>query len=77
MFTFHLTILKIALCQPKKVRPNEVWVPRLFLTTTFDLQRFLFVFTMKSDVKLALQKPFDINPFTKLWKTLSSSQVFK
>jgi len=74
MFTFHLTILKIFLCQPKKVKPNEVRVPRFFLTTTFELQRFLFVLAMKSDFKLAMQKPFDINPFTKLWKTFSSSK---
>jgi hypothetical protein len=71
MFIFHLTILKIAFCQPKKVGPNKVWVPRLFLTTTFDLQRFLYVFTMKSDVKLPMQKPLDINQFNKLWKTFS------
>jgi hypothetical protein len=72
MFTFHLRILKIALYQPKKVS-----VARLFLTTTFDLQRFLFVLTMKNDVKLIMQKPFDINGFTKLWKTLSSSQILE
>jgi hypothetical protein len=77
MFIFHLTIFKISLCQPKKVRLNEVWVRKLFLTTAFDLQRFLFVLTMKNNVKLIMQKPFDINPFTKLWKTLSSSQILE
>ncbi len=77
MFTFHLIILKFALCQPKKVRPNEVWVPRLFFTIAFDLQRFLFVLTMKTNVKLVMQKPFDINEFIKLWKILSSSQILE
>jgi hypothetical protein len=31
---------------------------------------------MKNNSKLVMQKPFDVNPFTKLWKTLSSSQIF-
>jgi hypothetical protein len=30
---------------------------------------------MKNNSKLVMQKPFDVNPFTKLWKTLSSSQI--
>jgi hypothetical protein len=49
----------------------------LFLAIIFDLQRFLFIFTMKNNVKLAMQKPFDINLLTKLWKTFSSSQIFE
>jgi hypothetical protein len=44
-FSTHLAILKIAFCQPKKVGLNEVWVPTLFSTIAFDLQRFLFVFS--------------------------------
>jgi hypothetical protein len=32
---------------------------------------------MKNSVKLAMQKPFDINPLTKLWKTLSSSRILE
>jgi len=31
--------------------------------------RSLLVLTMKINVKLAMQEPFDINPLTKLWKT--------
>jgi hypothetical protein len=30
---------------------------------------------MKKNSKLVMQKPFDVNPFTKLWKTFSSSQI--
>jgi hypothetical protein len=65
------------LCQLKKVKPNKVWVPRLFLATTFDLQRSLFVLTMKNNVKLAMQKPFDMNPLTKLWRTCFSSWILE
>jgi hypothetical protein len=32
---------------------------------------------MKNDVKLTMQKLFDNNPFTKLWKALSSSQILE
>jgi hypothetical protein len=49
-FATHLTIMRVAFCQLKKVRPNEVWVPRLFLAIGFDLQRSLFVRTMKNNV---------------------------
>jgi hypothetical protein len=49
----------------------------LFSSIAFDLQRFLFVFTMKNNAKLIMQKPFDLNPLTKLWKTLSSSQILE
>jgi hypothetical protein len=49
-FVAHLTILKATLRQPKKVRPNEVWVQGLFLAIAFDLQRSLFVHTMKNNV---------------------------
>jgi len=59
------------------VGPNEVWVPTLFLTTIFDLHRFLFVLTMKNNAKLTMQKPFDLNPLTKLWRFLSSSWIFE
>ncbi len=57
--------------------PNEVWVPTLFSTTVFDLHRFLFVLTMKNNAKLTMQKPFDLNSFTKLWRFLSSSWIFE
>jgi hypothetical protein len=32
---------------------------------------------VKNNAKLAMQKPFDINPHTKLWRTLSSSQILE
>ncbi len=48
-----------------------------FFTPTFDLQRFLFVFTMTKNVKLAMQKPSDVNLVTKLWKTLTSFQILE
>jgi hypothetical protein len=56
---------------------NKVWVLRLFLTIVLDLKTFLFILIMKKNVKLVMQKPFDINSLTKLWKTLSSSQILE
>jgi len=76
-FSTHLTIPKVTFCQPKKVGLIEVSVPTMFSATVFDLQRFLFVLTMKNNAKLAMQKPSNLNPFTNLWKTLSSSQILK
>jgi hypothetical protein len=32
---------------------------------------------MTNNVKLAMQKPFDVNPVTKLWKTLTSFRILK
>ncbi len=76
-FYAHLEILKATLCQHKKVGLNKVWVPTLFLAIDFDLHRFLFVLTMKNNAKLAMQKPFDLNPLTKFWRSLSSSRIFE
>jgi hypothetical protein len=49
-FAIHLTILKATLCQPKKIKLSEVWVLRLFLAIAFDLQKSLFICTMKNNV---------------------------
>jgi hypothetical protein len=76
-FFTHLAIPKVTFCQPKKVGLNEVWVPTMFSATAFHLQRFLFVLTMKNNAQLTMQKPFNLNPVTKLWKTLSSSQILE
>jgi hypothetical protein len=32
---------------------------------------------MTNNVKLAMQKPFDVNAITKLWKTLTSFLILK
>jgi hypothetical protein len=32
---------------------------------------------MTNNVKLAMQKLFDVNPITKLWRTLTSFQILK
>jgi hypothetical protein len=36
------------LLSTKKVKPNQVWVPTLFSTSTIDFRRFLFVFNMSN-----------------------------
>jgi hypothetical protein len=48
-----------------------------FKIITFDFQRSLFVFNMTNNVKLAMQKPFDVNLVTKLWRTLTSFQILE
>ncbi len=32
---------------------------------------------MTNNVKLAMHKPFDVNPITKLWRTLTSSRILE
>jgi hypothetical protein len=72
-----LAIINTAFYQPKKVGPNGVWVLSLFSTIALDLQRSLFVITTTKNVKLAMHKPFDVNPITKLWRTLTSFQMLE
>ncbi len=76
-FNTHLAIMKVALYQLKKVRPDEVWVLNLFFAIAFDLQRSLFVLTMTNNAKLAMHKPFDVNLVTKLWRTFTSFQILE
>jgi len=66
----HLEIIKATFYWPKKGRLDEMWVLGLFSIVVLNLQRSMFVFNMMNNVKLAMQKPFDVNPVTKLWKTL-------
>jgi hypothetical protein len=33
--------------------------------------------SMTNNVKLAMHKPFDVNPITKLWRTLTSSRILE
>jgi hypothetical protein len=35
------------------------------------------MFSMTNNVKLAMQKLFDVNPITKLWRTFTSFQILK
>jgi hypothetical protein len=44
-------------------------------TVAFDFQRFLFVPHMINNVKLAIQKSFDVNLVIELWKTFISSRI--
>jgi hypothetical protein len=41
-----------------------------FLPTKISLYHY-----RENNFKLLMQKPFDVNPFTKLWKTFSLSQI--
>ncbi len=71
-FNVHSAIIKTTFYQPKKAKLDEVWVPSLFYAIALNLQRSLFVLTMCKNVQLAMQKPFDVNLITKLWKTFIS-----
>ncbi len=73
----HLEIIKATFYWPKKGRLDEMWVLGLFSIVVLNLQRSMFVFNMMNNVKLAMQKPFDVNPVTKLWKTLISFWILK
>jgi hypothetical protein len=53
-FNAHLAIIKTTLYQPKQVKLDEVWVPILFSTVAFDLQKSLFMLNMTNNAKLAM-----------------------
>jgi hypothetical protein len=73
----HLAIIKVTFYLPKKGGLDEIWVLGLFSIVVLNLQRFMLVFSMINNVKLAMQKPFVVNPITKLWKTLTSFLILK
>ncbi len=62
---------------PKKCGTGftKVWIPPVLDSTALDVQRFLFVLTMKNNSKVAMAKPCAYNPLTRLWRQLTSSQI--
>jgi hypothetical protein len=76
-FVIILAILKVAICQLKKVGFNKEWLLGLFSIIVLDLNMSMFILTMKKNVKLMMQKPFNIDSLTKLWKTFSSFQILE
>jgi hypothetical protein len=61
----HLVIIKATFCQPKKVGPMKYG----FLACS---QLLFLTFSMTNNVQLSMQKPFDVNLVTKLWRTFTS-----
>jgi hypothetical protein len=55
---------------PKKCGTGftKVWIPPVLDSTALDVQRFLFVLTMKNNSKVAMAKPCAYNPLTRLWR---------
>ncbi len=50
-------------------------VGELFNANDLDCQQGMFKFTMKSNVAAYMAPPFDLNPLTKMWCLVTTSQV--
>jgi hypothetical protein len=48
----------------KKPNNNDVWVLKVLLITSFDIQQYMFELAMKSNACATMAKPFDVNPLT-------------
>jgi hypothetical protein len=70
-----LDVIKVTFCHPKKLGNSDVWVLEVLSTTTLDIQQSLLKKTMKSNARVAIFKPFDVNPLTRFWRTFSTSIV--
>jgi hypothetical protein len=46
------------------------------LTSSFDIEQFMFKLAMNSNAYIAMVKPIDVKPLTHLWHTLSTSRLF-
>jgi hypothetical protein len=75
-FVAHLTIFDYVLCQLKKLGLDELWVSKIIFSHYFwPINTCICHYHEKLYLKLAMQKPFGVNLFTKLWITISLSQI--
>jgi hypothetical protein len=66
----HLNVIKYVYCVPKKhgFPRSGLWIPLMLDPTTLDMQRSLFVLTMKNNCHVVMVEPHNHNPLTRLWK---------
>jgi hypothetical protein len=76
-FTKHILLIKGHNCY------NRSWVargpisPPILSLRAFELQASVFKCTMKANLAATMEPPFLVNPFTKLWCSLSMSHILK
>jgi hypothetical protein len=63
-FHKHLYVIKTTFFHPKKPNNNDVWVLKVLLITSFDIQQYMFKLAMKSNACATMTKPFNVNFLT-------------
>ncbi len=74
-FSLHMVLIKKHYCEATKVKPSLLQVAKPFDANLLDLQMCIFKYTMKMQVPKVMAKPFDTNPMTKLWVTISNNAL--
>jgi hypothetical protein len=80
-FPHHLTLLKKQYSQRRTTVREDGDVtfvaPSLLISENLDHQQALFKTTMKSNCTAACAPPYDVNPLTKVWRSISSSRLLQ
>lgn len=64
-------LIKTHYCYEGKLQGNFVVSPLILSLGTMNLQQIFFKCTMKANVIVAMEPPFHVNSFIRLWWTLS------
>ncbi len=74
-FAKHMCVTKEAYRHPMKVGNYNVWIPKVLLTSSLDIEQYMFKLLMKSNGVDAMAKFPNENPIFHLSHTLSTSRV--
>jgi hypothetical protein len=55
-------VIKVAFWNPKKPVDNDVWVLEFLLSSSLDIEQFMFKLNMKSNACATMVKLIDVNP---------------
>jgi hypothetical protein len=68
-------VIKVAFSNPKKLAGNDVWVPKVLLMSSLNIEQSMFKLAMKSNACVVIAKPIDVNPLTHLWCIFLASRL--
>ena len=79
-FPMHLNIVKAQYGVVREVKDSTgvlKVVPALLSVQTLVVQSSLFKVTMQSNSAAALKQPFDSNPFTRIWRSVTGNALLR
>ena len=76
-FSKHLDVLKNWYCNTKVLGSgvDKEIIPGILDRWSLDSQQGYFKIAMKSNAPAAMEPPYDLNPVTQIWRTISASRV--
>ena len=76
-FSKHLDVLKNWYCNTKVLGSgvDKEVIPGILDRWSLDSQQGYFKIAMKSNAPAAMEPPYDVNPVTRIWRTISASRV--